>query len=183
MRREILLSVLFTTAIGFIVTPAHAQRQTDNSSHAAPIGILLVKPRDPVYPAIARIARVQGDVKVVVHVRKDGVVDSVDYVSGPLLLKKSAMDSANDSKFECDGCTDVLTLYPLTYTFQLLFVDGCNSSSADAETSESQHHIWVTAPVQDICDPPAEVPGKVRSIKCLFLWKCAWRKSRVEVTY
>lgn len=187
MLRELLLSLLFTATLGLIVPPAHAQQQTHNSSHASPIGILLVKPRDPVYPAIARIARIQGDVKVIIHVRKDGTVDSVNYLSGPPLLKKAAMDSANASKFECDGCTEAITPYPLTYTFQFLYIDSCNPSSADVETSESQHHIWVTAPVQDICDPgdvlPAKVPGKVRSIKCLYLWKCARRTPRVEATY
>ena len=183
MRRGILLSVLFTTAIGILVAPAHAQQQTDNSSHASPIGILLVKPRDPVYPAIARIARIQGDVKVIIHVRKVGTVESVDYVSGPLLLKKAAMNSANDSKFECDGCTEAITLYPLTYTFQVIGDGSCNSANADTEISESEHRIWITVPPILICDPEVEVTAKVRSIKCLFLWKCAWSKSRVEATY
>lgn len=173
MRREILLSVLFTTAIGILVAPAHAQQQTDNSNHASPIGILLVKPRDPVYPAIARIARIQGDVKVVVQVRKDGTVDSVDYVSGPPLLEKAATDCASNSKFECDGCTDAITLYPLTYTFQLLDSPCCDPSP---EVSESQHHIWVvSSPVRHV-NLGAQVSIKVRSIKCLFLWKCGLRR-------
>ena len=180
MRREILLSVFFTTAIGFIVPPAHTQERTDNSNHAAPIGILLVKPRDPVYPAIARIARIQGDVKVVVQVRKDGKVDSVNYLSGPPLLKKAAMDSASDSKFECDGCTEAITLYPLTYTFQLSDSACCDPTP---EVSESNHHIWVTSfPWHEVLLAPV-LGKKARSIKCLFLWKCARHQPRVEVTY
>lgn len=175
MARKLLLSVVFTTVVSLLAPVSQAQGQADNSSHASPIGILLVRPRDPVYPAIAHMANVQGEVKVIAHVRKDGTVDSVEYVSGPPLLEKAAMDSARESKFECDGCTEAMTSYPLTYTFQLTGDDCCNSPST-VEVSESQHHIWVTASRFCICDPAGVITEKVRSIKCLFLWKCARRQ-------
>jgi hypothetical protein len=61
------------------------------------------------------------------------------------MLSPAALESARKSRFECRGCSDDMTSYPMTYTFGF-FVD-----EQPKETVE-QH--------------PA------RTAKCLYLWKC-----------
>lgn len=47
----------------------------------------------PVYPAIARTARIQGTVVLHAVIAKDGTIKDLQYVSGPPLLMHSAMDA------------------------------------------------------------------------------------------
>lgn len=110
-----------------------------------PTGIVLVKLSPPRYPPLARQARITGDVRVYVHVRKDGTVESVELFSGHPMLAPTALESARKSQFECRGCGDEVSSYPMTYTFG--FFD-------DGESKEV------------VTERPA------RSPKCLFMWKC-----------
>jgi TonB family protein len=59
----------------------------------------------PIYPPVARATRTTGDVDLRVTIRQDGAVDSVVVLSGHPLLKESAVTSAQQSQFECRGCT------------------------------------------------------------------------------
>jgi hypothetical protein len=173
MKHGPLLSTQLIILLALAVSSSYAFAQSSPDTHASAIGALLVKLKDPVYPAIARVAHIQGDVKLIVRIRKDGAVDSVEYVSGPPLLKRAAMDSAQASKFECGGCTEATTPYPVVYTFQFSYADCCNTLSSPLEVSESQHRIWITVSPFCICEQISE--KKVRSNKCLYLWKCGSR--------
>jgi len=121
-------------------------------------GVVLTKLFPPVYPPLARQARIMGDVRIQLRIRRDGSVDSAEILSGPPMLKQAALESAQKSTFECQswssglfvvGCRDSVTLFVLTYTFGMRDDwDGLDCSSA-------------TRP---------------RDSKCLYLWKCgAWR--------
>lgn len=70
----------------------------------------------PKYPALARAARVSGDVKLELQLRPDGTVSSVRVLSGHPLLAPAAVESAKASRFTCDSCA-LPTTYILTYTF------------------------------------------------------------------
>ena len=52
---------------------------------------LLVEPIRPVYPAIAKAAHVQGEVVVAATISPDGRIEGLRVVSGPAMLRDSAM--------------------------------------------------------------------------------------------
>jgi TonB family protein len=112
-------------------------------------GAVLTKLFPPVYPPLSRQARISGDVKVVVRVRPDGTVASVEALSGHPLLKPAAVEDAQKSEFECKGCTGE-TEYLLTYSFGFMDLTREELASYD-----------------NFVDRP------VRAAKCIYLWKCA----------
>lgn len=122
----------------------------------APNGITtprLVKLSPPIYPALARIARIDGDVKVQLSIGKDGTIESAAVVSGHPLLKPDVLESAQKSTFEFSGCRADGNPYSLIYSFRLRDDNGnCGRVEIDKE--------W-----------------QVRSFKCLYLWKCSVRRT------
>ena len=170
--------VIFVVLVGR--TDASAQNPP---TVATPQGVVvLTKLSDPVYPAIPRTAHITGDVELMLEVRQDGSIESVVVVSGPPLLQKAALISAQQSQFECHGCSAQPTWYRLVYTFQLLDSGCCaeeDSKTADIgpprtypQITQSQNRVTVVDQVLCICDPAGHI-GKVRSLKCLYLWRCA----------
>jgi hypothetical protein len=147
MKRSPRLAVCLLAAL-YIELPATAQNtlaQSTASAHDPQAGVVLTKLSLPVYPPLAHYARIMGDVKLHVHVRKDGSVESLELFTGHPFLAPAALESARNSRFECRGCVDEVTSYPMTYTFGLLD-DG--------------------KPKEVVTERPA------RSAKCLFLWRC-----------
>lgn len=147
-------------------------------------GAVVAKAPTLTYPAIARMAHITGDVALVVNVRSDGSVESVVVTGGPALLRQAAVDNARASQFDCQGCEQPLTEYSLVYTFQLADPDGCPDTEPAAGNSHkkaypqvirSPGHATIVDQTIMLCDPVAEI-SKVRSIKCLFLWKCAYHR-------
>ncbi len=108
----------------------------------------------PVYPPLARQARITGDVKIRVRIRKDGSVDSAEVRSGHPMLKEAALQSALKSTFECEtwssgvfnvGCREAVASFTLIYTFGMRDDwDGLDRCSAK----------------------------RLRSAKCFYLWGC-----------
>ncbi len=137
---------MLTALISFcILTSLCGSAQDAASTQTPQTGVVLVKLSPPLYPPLARQARISGDVKVYVHVRKDGAVESTELSSGHPMLAPTALESARKSQFECRGCGDEVASYPMTYTFG--FLDDGKSKEV-------------------VTERPA------RSTKCLFLWKC-----------
>jgi TonB family protein len=130
---------------------AHAQ--TDMPQAAAPseaprFDVVLNDVYLPVYPPLARQARITGDVKILVGVRQDGSVASAEVVSGHPMLKQAALESAQKSTFLCRECKGAVTLFTVTYTF------GFRIDGAEIDCSAK----------------------RLRAAKCLGLWKCGgWR--------
>ena len=144
---------------------------------------VLSKLSPPIYPPMARVARVSGDVEVALRIRQDGGVESV--VKGHPMLKAVALDSARQSKFECHHCQEAPSPYSVLYTFEYATMQHCcqpqESSYAtergeepQARITQSQNHITILTEPICICDPAGDVI-KVRSAKCLFLWHCSKR--------
>jgi len=170
--------VMFVVLVGR--TGASAQ---NTPTIAAPQGVVVItKLSDPMYPPITRTAHITGDVELLLEVRQDGSIESAVVVSGPPLLQKAALISAQRSQFECRGCSVVPTPYRLVYTF-LLVESGC-CAKEDSQTSDtgpprtypqithSQNGVTIVDQAACICDPAGQI-GKVRSLKCLYLWRCA----------
>lgn len=60
---------------------------------------MLTRKTDPVFPSIAKSARVSGTVKVQILVGKDGTVQSLHVVDGPRLLQSAATDAVKSWRF------------------------------------------------------------------------------------
>jgi TonB family protein len=147
-------------------------------------GPVLVRLAGPVYPPIARAARVSGEVLVVVQIRADGSIASVRVASGPPMLHQAAIESASHSTFTCSGCTEANHDYSVAYSFKVVDEgDCCEGYSTPSsfehlpETpAERTTHVLVTAPQTCLCDPAAtKTRTKARSVRCLWLWKCSVR--------
>lgn len=120
--------------------------------------VVLAKLSSPVYHPLARQARITGDVKIQVRIRKDGSVASAEVISGHPMLKQAALESVQKSTFECQawssgvyvvGCRDAVAPFILTYTFG----------------------------IRDDLDGLDCTISRARSRKCLYLWACGlWHR-------
>ncbi|MGA7920324.1 MAG: energy transducer TonB [Candidatus Acidiferrales bacterium] len=59
----------------------------------------LVRQVTPVYPAIAKTAHISGTVILHAIISKDGSIEQLEYVSGPPLLMKNAMDAVRQWRY------------------------------------------------------------------------------------
>jgi TonB family protein len=156
------LTLTVAAAGGFFASVAGAQTQAQ--TQAAPgvttpdTRVALTNLSSPVYPPLARQARIMGDVTIQIHIRKDGKVESAEVVSGPAMLKQAALESAQKSTFECEGWSSGV------------FVVGCR----DAVTSFT---LIYTFGIRDDLDGLDCTITRARSRKCLYLWACGlWRR-------
>ncbi|MGA8073980.1 MAG: energy transducer TonB [Candidatus Acidiferrales bacterium] len=60
----------------------------------------MIRQITPVYPQIAKTAHVQGTVILRAIISKDGTVQELQYISGPALLMRSAMDAVRQWKYQ-----------------------------------------------------------------------------------
>ncbi len=144
--------------------------------------VVLSKLSPPIFPPLARTARVSGDVEIALRIGRDGTVESADVVKGHPLLKEAALNSARQSKFECRECGEAPVLYSVFFTFGYTTNQRCcqpqensaapsKSSEPEAGVAQSQNYVTILTEPFCTCDPAADVV-KVRSAKCLFLWHC-----------
>jgi TonB family protein len=170
----------------FFVSHKTCAAQGVSGKDSTQSGVVLTKLVQPIYPPVARAARITGDVDLALTVRPNGAVDSVVVASGHPLLKESAVTSARQSRFECRGCTEQVNKYRLVYTFNIEGACECEPRETSSIKNEpqqaypqfpdAQNRVTVVAQVFCTCDPPA-AKIKVRSGKCLYLWRCG---SKIE---
>jgi TonB family protein len=162
-----LVAVLYLAFFG------NAAAQTSSPAGNTQSEVVLTKLSPVVFPQLARMANIVGEVKVEMGIRKDGSVASAEFVSGHVMLKQAALESAQKSQFECRGCSEAVTPYLLTYTFEIKD-DGncCDAQSRTPEVTRSQAQITIVSAQICICDPASTTTKKIRSAKCLYLWKC-----------
>jgi protein TonB len=60
---------------------------------------LLIAPIRPVYPAIARAAHVEGAVVVEAVISRSGTIESLNVLSGPVMLQSAAMDAIRAARY------------------------------------------------------------------------------------
>ena len=53
----------------------------------------------PVYPPIAKTAHISGTVVLHAIISKEGAIEKLEYVSGPPLLMKNAMDAVSQWRY------------------------------------------------------------------------------------
>ena len=128
----------------------------------------------PIYPPLARQASITGDVVVKLEIRSDGSLQSAAVVSGHPMLTDAALKSAQQSRYECHGCKDVLTAQSLIYSFQFVASPGWPCPEAGGiHVAQSGNRVTVTA--EPAMVDPYFSNFKVRSARCLYLWTCSSR--------
>jgi TonB family protein len=174
------VSLMVLMAGGWFSIAGPASAQAVPSSEQPQAGLILTKLSPPVYPPLALQARIQGDVEVTVRTRQDGSVESAVIASGHPILAPAALESAKKSQFECHECIEAVTSYVLKYKFQIISrgypkdCDYTEKQQPPAEIDIALHQITVAGWAIGICDPVNTI-FKVRSAKCLYLWKCSTR--------
>jgi TonB family protein len=175
---------VFTKAALVACTLVTSLPLSEANSNSMPGEVILTKLFPPKYPPLARQTRITGDVELTIEVRQDGSIESATAVRGHPLLKQAALDSAQQSQFDCQACSETLTSYSLVYTFQLVGVNDCCKSAGGStdrgqpseqipRVMQSPNHVTLVDQPVCICDPAFTVSWKkVRSAKCLYLWKC-----------
>jgi|HubBroStandDraft_1064217.scaffolds.fasta_scaffold62813_2 TonB family protein len=135
--------------------------------------LTIVKLQAPNYPAMALAARVWGEVHLSVKLAADGTAASVTVDSGPPMLRQAAAESARGSRFQPVREDQVGHVYQLSYRFSLEFL-GCDQARDQSypRVKFESNTVAISEQVPPLCDPGAEVRVRVRSAKCLFLWKC-----------
>lgn len=144
-RLPIVCLLLASAFFPLAVSIAHSQA-ADSPPKPAPYPLNL---SPPVYPPLARQARIAGDVVIQIGVRPDGSVASAEVISGHAMLKPAALESARKSTFPRQEGNERTTFYSLTYTFGFRDDPGADCTGAGGKF--------------------------VRAAKCLYLRKCAWR--------
>jgi len=167
--------VLFVA--GVLLLAKHVVAQSDGAE------AVLVKLSDPAYPPLALQARISGDVRVALTIGDDGTIASAVVEDGHPMLAPAALESAKHSQFACQMCGASKT-YSLVYTFKLVEVEECCAKPTPIpptiKTVPQQAgitHVIASAGPPCTCDPAATIV-RVRSIKCLYLWKCSTREQR-----
>jgi TonB family protein len=167
-----------TAAPLFMIDQSLAQNAV--SGDVQPEGVVLTELARPSYPPLARQAQISGDVDLMLRVRQDGSIESAVVTSGHPLLAQTALDSAQHSRFECRKCSETVPSLQLVYTFQLVGPNSCCTPTKDGpkesqpgeqipRVSQSLNHVTVIDKTSCIYGGPFR---KVRSPKCLYLWRC-----------
>jgi TonB family protein len=154
--------------------------QASASENGTESRVVLATLHAPIYPRLAAAAAIHGDVELSLLIGQNGSVESVNVATGHPMLRQAAIDSARDSRFECRECGKSGAPYSLIYQFRITATDPqqyCNHTTGDTpapKLDESGHHVTVLAEEMWTCDPAVSY-RKVRSTKCLYLWKCGVR--------
>jgi protein TonB len=80
----------------------------------------LIKQPKPIYPPLAKAARVQGTVKFQATISKEGVIENLQLLGGPPLLVKAAQDAVSQWQYKptlLNGePTEVITTIDVIFT-------------------------------------------------------------------
>lgn len=192
VRAAVLTAML---AFGSWASPQSAPHQAGTSTGDSAPNVVLRRLFPPIYPSMAVIAGLAGDVSLKVSVHPDGGIESVEVISGHHLLVQIALESAKQSQFECRSCSGLTWKY-LTYSFHLsprVPPDPCCCSDVphasqpfpEPQLSEPEGRITVESQLICICPDTcpqtrAQLPLTFRSMKCLYLWKCSTRRVAIQ---
>ena len=178
-----IITLGFALAALFSVSCGDCLAQIPTSSDSPQTGVVLTKLVQPIYPPLARVTHTTGDVDLVLSIRQDGTVDSVVVASGHPLLKQAALTSVQQSRFECRKCTEPFTTYRLAYTFKLEGECEClprdakfsakEEQHAYPQVTDAEHRVTIVVFIWCSCDPTTTITRRVRSFRCLYLWKCS----------
>jgi hypothetical protein len=173
-------SVRLLTAFLFL---SAGVRESPAQSATSVEDVVMTKLFQPVYPPLPKQTRIAGDVELTLVVKADGSVESAIAVSGHPLLKQAAVDSALHSQFACKNCDEGVRSLKMLYSFQLGPTSYCSEGPTIANSDEKQDtypRVTVSLNHVSIIDRPVgtcdlafiAIEKKIRSAKCLYLWRC-----------
>lgn len=108
----------------------------------------------PVYPPIARAARVSGMVILLVSFKTTGEADTVQVVSGPPMLRQAAVDYV--TKWKVNEYSGQRTCR-VTITYTVPAGDFCRSSEPSFVRRMDPQHVIVHSG-GEICQPNSSIP-------------------------
>lgn len=149
---------------GLFLVPRNLMAQAGAKDQELKPQVVLSKLFPPIYPFVARQARIFGDVHLRISIHSDGSINSVAVIDGHPLLRQAALDSARQSHFECKDCGGSDLGRTLTYSFELPSEEEkpsdphcCSQEQVPpdkaptARVSRSDDRIRITAPATCIC--------------------------------
>ena len=119
--------------IAIFLSRSYGQQATSTQGEA-----VLVALSEPAFPPLARMANVEGTVAVSVTVRLDGTTEA-SLVSGHPLLKEAALDSAEQSHFECRSCTAPVYIPSFTSSNARLKVVAARRTQVRSRSSRNRN--------------------------------------------
>jgi TonB family protein len=155
------------------VLPHAAIGQDAGPSRTTKSKVVFLTLASPKYPPLARQANITGEVQIKLKIHKDGSIASADAMSGHPMLTPAALDSAKQSRFECRRCEDDETEYIVVYSFQIAASPGwpCPEGGGAPRISQLENRVTLTVEPRMISIYFAGI--RVRSAKCLYLWRCS----------
>jgi periplasmic protein TonB len=84
---------------GLVVTVAPAKAPVGRLRISSLSEGMLIAPIRPVYPMIAKAARVEGSVVVEAVISRTGTIESLHVVSGPQMLQSAALDAIREARY------------------------------------------------------------------------------------
>lgn len=135
----------------------------------------------PQYPQMARVANIDGPVTVKFVFGANGSIE-VKESSGHPILVQAAIESLKASKLVCDGCGQNEPEFSVVFDFKFAGEESQNSelNNSSGAALDSPNHVTIITTVFTerlaITDPRGIVTKRVRSVRCLYLWKCATRR-------
>ena len=182
---------LVLAAGAMVALPASVSAQAGVGDTEPLVPIWLARPE---YPAIAKAARIQGNVAIAIEVSATGDVASTTVLQGHATLVQAAVAAARESHFAGRRAGALPATYTLTYSFAL---DAPPRPAAVGETAARMttvestpfaifHYSDVTVRGakclylwrcgQEWGGYAGNGYGRVHAAKCLWLWKCDWGK-------
>jgi len=181
------LVIMRTVIVGIVLVGSIIKSVAQNpaSTNSPQSEVILTKLTQPVYPPLARQVRISGNVELMLEMGRDGSIQSANVVSGHALLVQAALDSAQRSQFECRNCAEGKFSYDMVYSFRLTEADSncCTTTQTNSNVQkqgqrlpsvvQSGNRITVVDQAPCVCGPGPNFSCNIRSLKCLYLWKCS----------
>jgi TonB family protein len=121
-----------------------------------------LKRTEPVYPQMARIAHIQGEVLIELELDPQGTVVGLRPVSGHPILIQAASESLRASKFTCEDCGEENGVFSVVIRFKM--ADPPKLVSQPSLASNEGSPAGARAQIST---------RRRRSARCLYLWRCA----------
>lgn len=176
MKRLLLLAILCASMSSALPQAAQANPEP-----------VLVNQSAPTYPPLAKMARIQGPVKLEFFVNRDGDVASVVVVSGPAMLAPAAVEAIRAWIFRIpkrDSAEDVRL--ETIVDFVLKEPTSDKAATQAPPVFDSYHHVTIVGapvvlsdPAADICPQPKEISHPSDACAELFRSACygKWNNS------
>jgi TonB family protein len=128
----------------------------------------------PEYPQMARVANIDGSVTVEFTIQP-GKTLTVQKSAGHPILVQAAVESLKLSRLACDNCQQEAANFSVLFVFKVEGECG-NSGGSPRAVLEDSNHITISTNRFCTVNPAFELRKRVRSIRCLYLWKCLVRR-------